>query len=153
MKIRALFIVMGIAGFLFATDSFAQPMMKWRGSGGWGSGTPYSRMYNPATVDTISGEVTKVEQITPVKGMSSGVHLVVKTEKETIDVHLGPAWYIENQDVKINPGDKLEIKGSRITFQGEPAIIAEEVKKGEEILKLRDEKGFPVWAGWRKRSY
>jgi hypothetical protein len=152
MKIRVLFFVIGIVGFLFATDSFAQQMMKWRGSGGWGSGTPYNSMYNPTTVETISGEVTKVEQITLMKGMSSGVHLVVKTEKETIDVHLGPAWYIENQDVKIKLGDKLEIKGSRITFQGKPAIIAAEMKKGEETLRLRDEKGFPVWAGWRRRS-
>lgn len=80
-----------------------------------------------------------------------GVHLIVKTEKETIDVHLGPGWYIENQDVKIMPADKVEVKGSRITFQGKPVIIAAEVKKGEETLKLRDENGFPVWAGWRRR--
>jgi hypothetical protein len=152
MKIRALFIVIGIAGFLFATDSFAQPMMKWRGSGGWGPGSQYGGMYNPNTVETITGEVVKIEQLTPMKVMSYGVHLVVKTQKETVDVHLGPAWYIENQDVKITAGDKIEIKGSRITFQGKPVIIATEVKKGEEILKLRDEKGFPVWAGWRRSS-
>jgi len=62
-----------------------------------------------------------------------------------------PAWYIQRQDMKIVPGDKVEITGSRITFQGKPAIIAAEVKKGIEILKLRDENGFPVWSGWRRR--
>jgi hypothetical protein len=66
-------------------------------------------------------------------------------------VHLGPVWYIERQDIKIDPGDKVEITGSRITFQGKPAIIAVELKKGTEILKLRDENGFPVWSGWRRR--
>ncbi len=76
---------------------------------------------------------------------------MVKTEKETISVHLGPAWYIQRQDMKIVPGDKVEITGSRITFEGKPAIIAAEVKKGTEILKLRDENGFPVWSGWRRR--
>ena len=30
-----------------------------------------------------------------------------------------------------------------------PAIIAAEIKKGNEVLKLRDEKGFPVWSGHR----
>ncbi len=27
----------------------------------------------------------------------------VKTDKETVSVHLGPSWYLENQDVKIEP--------------------------------------------------
>jgi hypothetical protein len=25
-----------------------------------------------------------------------------------------------------------------------------EVKKGDEVLKLRDDTGFPVWSGWRR---
>lgn len=69
---------------------------------------------------------------------------------ETISVHLGPGWYIENQDIKIEPKDKIEVRGSRITFKGKPAIIAAEIKKGEEILKLRDENGFSVWCDWRR---
>ncbi len=75
---------------------------------------------------------------------------MLKTDKETISVHLGPGWYIEKQDINIEPKDKIEATGSRITFGGKPAIIAAEVKKGDEVLKLRDENGFPVWAGWRK---
>ncbi|MEN6622893.1 MAG: DNA-binding protein [Smithella sp.] len=136
---------------LLAANSFAQPGMKWKGSGGWGMGSQYSRMYNPKTVETIVGEVIKVETITPVRGMSQGVHALVKTSKETISVHLGPAWYIENQDIKIVPKDKVEVKGSRITFQGKPAIIAAEVKKGNEILELRNENGIPAWSGWKRR--
>jgi len=65
-------------------------------------------------------------------------------------VILGPQWYLENQDVKIEPKDKVEIKGSRVTIQGKPALVAAEVKKGEETLRLRDESGVPVWSGWRK---
>lgn len=135
---------------MLATESFAQPMMKGKGGGGWGMGSQYGRMYDPKTVETISGVVEKVQKITPMKGMSYGVHILVKTDKETVDVHLGPGWYIDNQDVKIMAGDKVEVKGSRVIFQDKPAIIAAEVKKGDEVLKLRDESGFPVWAGWRR---
>ena len=85
----------------------------------------------------------------PMKGMSYGVHLTVKTDKETIPVHLGPAWYIENQEMKIAAKDKVEVKGSRITLKGKPALIASEVRKGDEVLILRDANGFPVWSGWR----
>lgn len=136
---------------VLTTASFAQQGMQWRGGGGWGAGGPYNRVYDLKTVETVSGEVVSVDVITPMKGMCYGVHLTLKTQKESISVHLGPGWYIENQDTKIEPKDKVEVKGSRIVFDGKPAIIAAEVKKGEETLRLRDEKGFPFWSGWRKR--
>jgi hypothetical protein len=134
-----------------STGAFAAGGMKWSGSGGWGPGGGYHRTYNPESVESIAGEVVSVEQIAPMKGMSNGVHLTVKTEKESMSVHLGPSWYIENQDVKIEPKDKVEITGSRVTFDGKPAIIAAEVKKGDQTLTLRDQAGVPVWSGWRRR--
>jgi hypothetical protein len=154
MKSMKALLSIGALALLFATtDSFAQkgPGMMWRGSGGWGPGTPYNRMYDPKTVETVSGEVVSVSSMTPNKGMGAGVHMTLNTGKETISVHLGPSWYLENQDVKIEAKDKVEVKGSKITFNGKPAIIATEVKKGDEVLKLRDDAGFPVWAGWRRR--
>lgn len=154
MKKNSIGLFVAVAALLItATISFAQrgPGMMWRGSGGWGPGTQYNRMYDPKTVETISGEITAVDRITPAKGMSGGVHMTVKSDKETISVHLGPGFYIENQDVKLQAKDKVEVKGSRISFGGKPAIIAAEVKKGDEVLKLRDDAGFPVWSGWRRR--
>lgn len=137
---------------LSADQSYSQPAgIRWRGSGGWGPGSPYSKMYDPKTVETITGQVVKVDRITPLKAMSAGVHMTVKTDGEQFSVHLGPGFYLENQDVKIEPKDKVEVKGSRVTFGGKPAIIAAEVKKGDEVLKLRDENGFPMWSGWRRR--
>jgi hypothetical protein len=150
-KLAVLIAIIALAGITFETDSFARMGMKWQGSGGWGIGSAYNRMYDPKTVETIKGEVLSIDQVTPAKGMRGGVHLMVKTDKETVSVHLGPSWYIGNQDVKILPKDTLEITGSRITFQGKPALIAAEVKKGDEILKLRDENGVPLWSGWRRR--
>lgn len=144
-------VLVSIVSLLFASESFAQRGMIWRGSGGWGMGSNYNRMYDPKTAETITGGVVSVDRMTPKKGMSYGVHVMLKTDKETISVHLGPGWYIENQDIKIEPTDNIEVKGSRITFEGEPAIIAAEVKKGDEVLKLRDENGLPFWSGWRRR--
>jgi hypothetical protein len=135
----------------FAGEALPQRGIMWKGSRGWGPGTPYSRMYNPQTVETITGEVLSVDQMMPMKGMSYGIHIVLKTNKETIPVHLGPGWYIENQDMTIAPKDKIEVTGSRITFEGDPTLIAAEVKKGDEVLTLRDANGFPVWSGWRRR--
>ncbi len=141
-----------VFAFILVTDSFSQGRgWGWRGSGGWGQGSRYCMMYESQATEIISGEVISVDKITPRKGMHYGIHLMVKTEKEEISVHLGPGWFIENQDTVIKTKDMVQVKGSRITFEGKPAIIAAEVKKGEEILILRDEKGFPVWSGWRRR--
>jgi len=151
-NMRVVVTLISLLSLFWVADSFAQRGMKWRGSGGWGSGSQYNRMYDPKTVETLSGEVVSVDETPSMRGMSSyGVHLLLKTEKEAISVHLGPGWFIENQDIPIAPDDKIEVKGSRITFEGEPALIAAEVVKGNEVLKLRDDNGFPVWSGWRRR--
>ncbi|HPI92701.1 MAG TPA: DNA-binding protein [Deltaproteobacteria bacterium] len=150
-KITMFLAVVTLFSLVFSTGTFAQRGMMWKGGGGWGPGTPYARMYNPQTLETMSGEVVSIDKITPEKGMSYGVHVILKTIEGMISVHLGPAWYIENQDVKIVAKDTIEVKGSRITFEGKPALIAMEVKNGEDVLTLRDANGFPVWSGWRRR--
>ncbi len=108
-------------------------------------------MYDTNTVQTIKGEVVSVDKFTPRRAMSYGVHLQVKTATETISVHLGPSWYLDRQEVKIAARDSVEVTGSRITFDGKPAMIAAVVKKGDQALKLRDKNGIPLWAGGRWR--
>jgi len=138
---------------LAATAAWAQPGMGpggGQGRGG-GAGDPYSRMYNPQTVETLTGEVVSVDKLTPAKRNSYGVHFTLKTEKDTIPVHLGPSWYMEKQAVTIAQGDKVEVTGSRITYEGQPTIIAGEVNKGGQVLKLRDAAGIPVWTGQGQR--
>jgi len=151
MKRTSMISLMIAVSLLFTlSTAFAGPWKGWRGSGGWGMGSQYNRMYNPATVETLSGVVGAVDKVMPMKGMNSGVHVILKTDKETISVHLGPEWYIERLDTKIEKGDKIEVKGSRVTFADKPAIIAAEVKKGDSTLVLRDSNGIPAWAGWRR---
>lgn len=143
-----LVILMFLTSLLMAQKRGKGP--KWDGSGGWGLNSKYQRIYNPSTVETLSGTVEEIEIFSPMQGMSYGVHIILKTEKESISVHLGPSWFIEKLDEKIEVGDKVEVKGSRVTINNSPAIIACEIKKRDSVLKLRDENGFSVWAGWRR---
>jgi hypothetical protein len=117
-----------------------------QGGLGPGGGAGYDRMYDPKTVETVSGEVVSVDKIAD-RGRGYGLNLNLKTGKETILVYLGPGWFLEKQDLTFATKDQVEITGSQIAFQGKPAIIAAQVKKGDKRLKLRDPAGIPAWAG------
>ena len=149
-QFNSLIITLLMLGSLAVPVAFAHPG-NGRGSG-WGMGDQCQRIYNPDTVETISGEVISVDTITTAQGMSGGVHLRVRTQAgEEISVHLGPAWYINNQEIQIQVNDTIEVRGSRIMFEEQPTLIAAIVKKDDQVLTLRDDAGVPVWAGWRRR--
>jgi hypothetical protein len=83
--------------------------------------------------------------------MSDRVWLGLQTDKHMILVILGPTWFNNVRNFKVEPKDRLEVKGSMIHGMEEPLFIATEVKKGDRVLKLRDEFGYPVWAPPRKK--
>jgi hypothetical protein len=101
------------------------------------------RNYDPKTVETLQGKVLSVETM---QQRGHGVHLTLQTDNETVAVHLGPSWYLEKQTPKIESNDTISVTGSRATIDGKPVIIAAQVKKGSEVLKLRDENGIPAWS-------
>jgi hypothetical protein len=107
-------------------------------------------MYDPAKAETVAGQVVSLEPVSCKRGDCQGTGLTLNTGSAKIAVHLGPQWYLDKQTIKLAAGDTVEIKGSK-TVRGEETIfIAAEVKKGSEVLKLRDENNAPVWAGPRK---
>lgn len=132
---RALFSALVL---LLGTNAHAQPGHR-------------GRVYDPKTVETLTGEVSAISRDGPVAG--GGVHLVLRTDTEaTVAVRLGPASYVDRQSMKIAKGDRVEVKGSRVGSGGDTAIVAAEVRKGPEKLLLRDEAGVPLWSGARRRG-
>jgi hypothetical protein len=71
----------------------------------------------------------------------SGVGLELNAGGQNLLVYLGPHNYVDLQNVRIVPGDKVEVKGVKISLACQIIILAGEVKKGDEMLKLRDDKG------------
>ena len=118
---------------------------------GWGQNSRFNRMYDSKTVTEINGKITKIESVAPMRGMSTGVHITIRSEGQDHSVHLGPKWFLDNQSLELRENDQISVKGSKVTFEGSPAIIAREVTKGTDVLKLRDESGVPVWSRRRAR--
>lgn len=113
-------------------------------------GARYLRLFDAKTVVTVDGEITRVERVEHKMMGMFAVEATVKTADATYTVHLGPAWFFENQELTLAAGDKVTLTGSKITLRGEPTIIAAEVKRGDETLKLREKDGMPVWVAWRR---
>jgi hypothetical protein len=142
MKKLAILALIGLLGLAFAAGALAQPQERSMAAPGWG------RMYDTKTVETLKGEVVTVDTIESGRMDIPGrVLMHLKTREETLVIYLGPVWYVEEQGIKLVPGDQLEVKGSRITMDGKPMLIAQYVKKGQRVLNLRDEQGLPLWAG------
>jgi hypothetical protein len=111
----------------------------------------YQREYNINSVETIEGEVVDITYKPSRRNVARmGVHMLVASDSDTMPVHLGPVWFMEQQEQEIRKGDKVTITGSRITFDGAPTMVAATIDRGEMRLRLRDQNGYPVWRGWRK---
>ena len=107
---------------------------------------PPGRRYDPTTVETVRGEVTAVDTMMA-GGRGPGVHVKLMTASGPLAVHLGPAWYLEEQKLAVKVRDVLEVTGSRVTIAGEPTILAAQVKQGDRTVTLRDAGGVPQWRG------
>jgi sporulation protein YlmC with PRC-barrel domain len=119
-----------------------------------GIGDPYKKIFDSKTMQTISGQVIKIDQV-PEFGFGLQMRLIVLIDKkDMLPVYLGPAFYIvgPRQAKHLTLGDTVTVSGSRVTVKGEPLMIAMTVKRGNEVLRLRDKEGLPEWIGWKKAS-
>lgn len=112
-----------------------------------GKGGESGGQYNPKTVVTVSGVVVSKTQPSVQQGLPYLVYLTLETEKGQIAIFLGPNLYVDQLPVKIKALDKIQVTGSKVMLGGKTVILAAEVKKGDQVLKVRDLHGVPLWSG------
>ena len=123
-----------------------------QGKGMQGKGMP---KYDPATETTLKGmiEEVKEQECQMCRMGTTGTHLMVKSDSETMEIHLGPTSFLNEKKFSFAKGDQIEVVGSKVKFNGGDAVIAREVKKGDQTLTLRNAQGIPQWArGGRSRN-
>lgn len=108
-------------------------------------GKPGSRRYDPATEITVKGSVENVTELTGRRGWK-GTHLILKTDAETLAVHVGPSAFLSQNQFSVAKGDQVEVTGSKVTRATGTVLIAREIKKDGKTLVLRDASGVPQWA-------
>ena len=120
----------------FATAAYAQGGT--RGAGG---------NYNPATETTVTGTVDAVNNVPSPGGGGGGLHLMIAAPAGPIEVEVGPASFLAAKKVTFAKRDVVVVVGSKVKVQDRDVVIAREIKKGDQVLTLRDAKGFPLWSG------
>jgi len=113
-----------------------------------------ARLYNQNTETTIKGTVEQVKTAYLPGGGASAqarkefrgpIYLNLKTDSGAFSVYLGPSSFLESKSFKFAKGDQIEVTGSKVT--NKDAIIAREVKRGDQVLILRNAQGIPQWSG------
>lgn len=148
MKILNQFLRTSLAAsVIVVTSAVAALGQTPRGCGMKGMQSP---IYDTKTEMTISGVVQEVKEV-PGPGRSNGLHLVLKGDAASYEVHVGPRWYLSQKKYTFAKGEQIEVTGSKVTCQGSDVVVARQVKKDGNAWMLRDEKGIPLWSR-RKNS-
>ena len=147
MKTGIFFLILMI-GIGLSWPAWGQPGTgQGRGMGPGGAG----RMYDAQTEVTVKGQVTEVGTYPSMgPGAAQGMNyrgVILKTDQGDLKVHLGPAWYMDEQKLALKKGDTLEVTGAKTTQDQETVILAREVTLDGKKIALRDNQGFPVWRG------
>ena len=148
MKTKKILLI-ALLGILFYTnDSFSHNGWFHQGSCDWKSENNWrgTREVIQENTEVTQGEVLSIDMVPSLRGRGNGVHLVIKTDEETLCVLLGPEWYISKLPVSIEPGDFVEVIGKLVVYEGDDALVAYQITVDDEIFKLREGNGVPVWS-------
>ena len=95
--------------------------------------------YDLSRQQTFSGIVGEVKDYhCPVSG-TVGTHIALKEITETLEVHMAPATFLKEYGIVINPGEKVQVTGVKVTFDSDldPATVNDAVtvvdSKGKQL--------------------
>jgi hypothetical protein len=102
--------------------------------------------YDVSSEAKFKGVIDEVkDRQCPISG-GMGSHFMLKlSEGKVIEVHLAATKFVKNYELVFNKGDEVEVIGTKVEFEGADAILAREVKRGNDDFVFRDPHGKPIW--------
>jgi hypothetical protein len=136
MKTWYVILVMGFALALVVLPAYAAPADK-------NANVP---KYDKATEAVFKGVIDEVkDRECPISG-GMGAHLMLKlSDGQLLEVHLATSKFVKEYELVFSKGDEIQVTGAKIKFEDKDAILAREIKKGNDIFVFRDKEGKPVW--------
>jgi hypothetical protein len=137
-----------LAAVLTASVGFGQAIVAPKGSGGYGPDSSFTTAYDMTNQVVFSGKVVGKSTYKPANGMADATSILVKVKKgATVEVALGPQWYVSNQVAHVYVGEAVRVIGSSVTFGSSKLVLAKQIVNTENnhVLALRDLNGYPYW--------
>lgn len=106
--------------------------------------TPPARVLRDESSEKFEGTIQSLNKVRYPNGTQ--IEMILNTNEGIKKVTLGPSSYIEMSKVKLQSGDKVEVKGFRVGANGDEVIVAKEVKKNGNVLQLRNDQRQPLWS-------
>jgi hypothetical protein len=75
-----------------------------------------------------------------------GPHVKIQTSSGVVDVHLGNAQFLKQNDVVLSSGDSVKLVGQSQDFGTGPVFLARVLRKGSQTVTLRNLNGIPYQA-------
>jgi hypothetical protein len=77
--------------------------------------------------------------------MASGIQLQVQMDDPaTVQVHVGPEWYLKRQEIELHEHEAVQVTGALAEVDGQPALLARTISWNRHTLMLRDTQGQPL---------
>lgn len=101
---------------------------------------------------TLKGVVEEVKEVPRSCLGETGLHLMLKTDKETVEVQVAPVDFMKFMEVTFAKGEKLDIVASKVSREGAADLyLARVITHNSNEVAVRDKKGEPGWT-WMKKS-
>ena len=100
--------------------------------------------YDRTAERAISGIIKSVGSFPAVDG-SVGVHIDLKTPEGLLDIRVGPAAFIGQNNFWFFADDSIVVIGAKEP-QSDGTILAKAIQKGSQVLVLRTDSGVPKWS-------
>jgi hypothetical protein len=104
-------------------------------SAGQGLGFPYDQSREITLTGTLQQLVTH-----PAKGTPMGLHLLVSTDGNVVDAHVGPYLSKANQEA-LRVGQPIQIVGVNENVHGKNVLLARQLVYGGRQVNVRNERG------------
>ncbi|MGB9235522.1 MAG: hypothetical protein WCC04_14015 [Terriglobales bacterium] len=103
-----------------------------------GIGFAYDATKEITVAGTVKGFVSQ-----PSAGSPAGSHLLISSNGQTVDVHLGPYVSRENQQA-LHAGQLAQVIGVRENVHGKKVLLARQLIFNGRLVTVRNERGFLV---------
>jgi hypothetical protein len=99
--------------------------------------------YDRANEVAVRGTVVEVRYMARA-GSPHGTYLVLRTELNTLNVHLGPRAWAAKRGAQLSPGEPVEVLGVFARYGHAQVLLAREIHTAGTTLTFRNERGFPI---------